>query len=92
VLTPAGVAAFPTVTNADIRAGPCHNTFTGIFGGLSVLATESAGGALLIGGGAGTTITPTANGPVDVPTLSEWAMLLMALLIAGSAAITLRRR
>lgn len=91
-LTPAGVAAFPTVTNADIRAGPCHNTFTGNFGGLSVLATDSAGGALLIGGGGGTTITPTATGPVDIPTMSEWTMLLMAILIAGSAVVMLRRR
>ena len=92
VLTPAGTAAFPTVTNADIRAGPCHNTFTGNFGGLSVLATDTAGLALMIGGGGGTTITPTASGPVEVPTMSEWTMLLMALLIAGSAVITLRRR
>lgn len=33
-LTPAGQAAFPTLTNADINAGPCHGSYSGDFGGL----------------------------------------------------------
>lgn len=89
-LTPAGASAFPVVTNADIQAGPCHNTFVGPFGGLQVLATDGQGRALVIGGGATTTIAPAV--PSEIPTLSEWAMILMAMLVAGSAVVTLRRR
>ena len=41
-LTTAGQSAFPGLTNADISSGPCHNNFTGNFGGLQVLATDNA--------------------------------------------------
>jgi len=58
-LTPAGQAAFPGVTNADVNAGPWHNYFQGNFGGLQVLTTsanktDSAGNpaAVIIGGAA----------------------------------------
>jgi hypothetical protein len=90
-LTPTGQAAFPLVTVADIRAGPCHNTFAGNFGALQILALDSNGLVLIVGGGAGTVIGPA--GPLaDIPTMSEWAMILMALLVAGLGMITLRRR
>jgi len=39
-LTAAGVAAFPLVSNSDIQTGPCHNHFTGDFGGLKILALD----------------------------------------------------
>lgn len=90
VLTPAGIAAFPLVTNTDIRSGPCHGTFSGNLGGLQVLAIDTAGRPLIIGGGATTTITPGA--PQQIPTLSEWGMILMATMLAGLAALRLRRR
>jgi hypothetical protein len=35
-------------------------------------------------------VTPTA--PVQIPTLSEWGMILMSLMLAGAAALTMRRR
>jgi uncharacterized repeat protein (TIGR01451 family) len=56
--TPAGIAAFPTVTDDDFNAGPWHNHFEGDFGGLDVLvrsnAIDDAAGndaAVVIGGG-----------------------------------------
>jgi hypothetical protein len=58
MLTTAGIAAFPGVTNANISAGPCHNTFAGDLGGLEVLARDTLGRQMIIGGGTGTRITP----------------------------------
>ena len=56
--TPAGVTAFPGVSDADFNAGPWHNHFQGDFGGLDVLVRSSniddASGqdaAVVIGGG-----------------------------------------
>ncbi len=56
--TPAGIAAFPGVSDADFNAGPWHNHFEGDFGGLDVLVRSSnrddaAGNdaAVVIGGG-----------------------------------------
>jgi len=53
-LTAAGIAALPGVTNGDITAGPCHSSFTGALGSLSLLATEGLGRQFIIGGGCGT--------------------------------------
>lgn len=39
-LTPAGGAAFPGLTDANISSGPWHNHFRGDLGGLDVLATS----------------------------------------------------
>jgi uncharacterized repeat protein (TIGR01451 family) len=56
--TPAGVTAFPDVSDADFNAGPWHNHFEGDFGGLDVLVRsanvdDTAGNdaAVVIGGG-----------------------------------------
>jgi uncharacterized repeat protein (TIGR01451 family) len=56
--TPAGVSAFPDVSDADFNAGPWHNHFEGDFGGLDVLVRsnsidDQAGNdaAVVIGGG-----------------------------------------
>ncbi|MGH3951665.1 MAG: DUF11 domain-containing protein [Pseudonocardiaceae bacterium] len=56
--TPAGIAAFPGVSDDDFNAGPWHNWFEGDFGGLDVLVRsmnrDDAGGndaAVVIGGG-----------------------------------------
>ena len=64
-LTPAGTAAFPGLTNADINdtAGPCHSTFAGI-GNLQVLATDGQGGNYIIGGDCSTVI---GEPPFDCP-------------------------
>lgn len=39
-LTPAGIAAFPGVTDPNVGAGPWHNHFRGDLGGLEVLAVS----------------------------------------------------
>jgi len=52
VLTPAGALAFPLITNADIRSGPCHDSFSGNFGGLDVLAFDTFGLPFIVGAGA----------------------------------------
>ena len=62
-LTSTGSTAFPSLSNSDIdgTAGPCHATFSGTLGGLSVLALDGAKKNLIIGGGCDTAIgiTPT---------------------------------
>lgn len=57
-LTPAGLTAFPGLTNADVNAGPWHNWFRGDFGGLDVLVNTTTAGqtiplgsAVVLGGG-----------------------------------------
>jgi hypothetical protein len=54
-LTAAGNAAFPGLSNANIdaNAGPCHSSFTGNLGGLSVLALDGNGLNYIIGTGQG---------------------------------------
>lgn len=63
-LTADGQAAFPGLSNADISSGPCHNTFTGNFGGLTVLANDGQNRPFIIGssgaGGGSITDPPTA--------------------------------
>ncbi|MCG8406104.1 MAG: hypothetical protein MI923_12980 [Phycisphaerales bacterium] len=56
-MTPAGIAAFPGLTNQELNAGPWHNHFEGDFGTLNILATsenftDSLGNpaAVIIGG------------------------------------------
>ena len=77
VLTTAGSAAFPGLTNADVNAGPWHNHFEGDLGGLEVLVSsnsinDSTGNdASVIIGGASVTLPgsinlepPTATNPI----------------------------
>ncbi|MCE9551189.1 MAG: IPTL-CTERM sorting domain-containing protein [Betaproteobacteria bacterium] len=90
VLTPAGVAAFPGLTNSDISAGPCHSSFSGTLGGLQVLANDTNGLHFILGGGAGTTLVAADIGPI--PTLSEWGMIILSSLLALGTIITLRRQ
>jgi hypothetical protein len=64
-LTPEGQAAFPSITNTNIQ-DICHNTFSGSFGGLQVLARDGNGLPMILGGGAGTTFQARS---VEIPTL-----------------------
>ena len=57
-LTPAGLTAFPGLTNTDVNAGPWHNWFRGDLGGLNVLVQTNVasdivplGSAVVLGGG-----------------------------------------
>ena len=47
-LTPAGRAAFPTLNDAHLRAGPCHSHF--LNHGLEVLARDGSNRDIIIGG------------------------------------------
>lgn len=95
-LTAAGQAAFPGLSNNNINqnAGPCHNHFTGNFGGLVTLAFDGNNPArsYIIGGGGGTVIQCGLPGqppcPTNVPEPGTLGLLAAALL--GGAA--LRRR
>lgn len=86
-LTPAGQAAFPGLSNADITAGPCHSNFQGSLGSLQVLALDGNGLNFIIGGGTGSIL-----GGVAVPTLSGWMLALLAVGICGTAVFLLSRR
>lgn len=59
------------------------------FGGAGVTGGATTGG-LRVGDGL-VTFTYTA-GPAPVPTMSEWAMILFALMLAGGAAMMIQRR
>ncbi len=67
-------------------------------GALRVAETDSAGfaetlfarDATITGGGIGG--PGTTFGPRDIPTLSEWGMIILALLVAGFGVLTVRRR
>lgn len=49
-LTTAGATQFPSLSNGNVSAGPCHSTFSGNLGGLQVLAVDVVGRAVIIGG------------------------------------------
>jgi exosortase sorting signal-containing protein len=89
-LTAAGMAAFPGLTNADISAGPCHSSFSGSLGSLQVLARDSGSLNFIIGGGAGTIISGGPSNPV--PTLSEWMLALLGVLLAATAIFLFHKR
>jgi hypothetical protein len=99
VLTAAGIAAFPGLTNADVNAGtPWHNHFSGNLGGLQVLVETTngpAGRAVVIGGGAGTIIQcgapPLPACPTNVPEPGGMALLGAALAAAALAGRQRRR-
>ena len=90
-ITAAGMAAFPglAVTDVNDAAGPCHSTFTGNLGSLVPLVNDGTGTPYIIGGGQGTVI---GDSPADVPTLSGWMMILLGILLSGTAILVLNRR
>jgi uncharacterized delta-60 repeat protein len=62
----------------------------------SVVLSNPTGG-LVLGAGSSATVTIEANDPAFVPvaqlpTLSQWALLMMALLMIGASVLTLNRR
>lgn len=90
-LTTAGGTAFPTLTNADINAGPCHASFSGNFGGLQILANDASVPPLpfILGGGGGTTFEGT---PQVVPALNPWTLAVLAAFLGLLALYKMGRR
>ena len=78
-LTAAGATEFPGLNNGDLSAGPWHNYFTGTFGSLQVLAQDTTGRAVILGGGAGAVLAQTPE-PVS-----------LVLLCTGLVAVARRR-
>jgi len=81
MLTAAGIAALPGVTNADISAGPCHNHFTGPLGNLVVFGVDGANPTrdFILGLAAGTInggIVPGANVAGELSPIDTSALLI----------------
>ena len=85
----------------DTNCCATHNSFNlpAPGGALRVAETDSAGFAetlfardASITGGGITGPGGAAFDPRDIPTLSEWGLILLALLVAGFGALTVRRR
>lgn len=84
-LTANGNAAFPSLTNADLSAGPYHNGFANI-GSIPVLAVGAATGTPIVIGAFTGTITDPGNpgGPgTAVPEPASMLLLASGLLGAG---------
>lgn len=99
-LTSSGGTSTATVTNLGVAAaGTCTLNFslqpanTGVYG-LTPTAVTYAGADSAspqnLTGGANPTLTVVA--PVAIPTMSEWAMILLGLMLAGGAALYIQRR
>jgi hypothetical protein len=83
-LTASGSAAFPSLTNADLSAGPYHNRFNNS-SPIPVLGTGNTTGSAIIIGGTGGSITNPGGGTVPEPAT-------LALLGFGIAAVGAMRR
>jgi len=94
------LAGFQTITLATPLPIVAGNSYSFIFDNANLAHATSdvyGGGALLFNfatpsPGLDVTFTATEVAPAPVPTLSEWAMILFGLILAGGAALYVHRR
>jgi len=79
-LTAAGSSAFPSLTNADLSAGPYHNEFDNI-GALTVLGVETTTGDIVVIGSSGGSV----SNPDPVPEPGMIAIFAIGLVGLGLA-------
>ena len=94
IQTPAGVGQNGIVfsTGNKTNAGGTLTITTGAgAGGLYTCTGVCAGGVYTVGSHI-TAGTMVGVAPVSVPTMSEWAMILFGLMLAGGAALYIQRR
>lgn len=77
-LTAAGNTAFPGLTDADLSAGPHHNSFND-FAPIASLGVNRYGHTVIIGGGGGGSITDPDPDPNAVPEPGTLALFGLAL-------------
>jgi hypothetical protein len=83
------------LTTADANCCPTHNSFNLPAPGstLQVAETDTSGKAetLFVSGGSICGGSICGAGPQDIPTLSEWSMLLLIALLGVMGSVSLRR-
>jgi hypothetical protein len=85
VTVPAGANVVVTVPNSRASTGSTGGTYSA-----TIITAQSSGAAV-------DTATPAPTyafgaAPAAVPTMTEWAMMILAMLLAGGAAVILQRR
>jgi hypothetical protein len=90
---PAGVGTTPgsCTLSVDVTAPGCGNFVNSIAANALQTSNGANAGAAVATLAATCAVLPLPS-PLEVPTLSEWAMILMALVLAGIAFDALRRR
>lgn len=83
-LNAAGLAAVNAARGGEISFGFVNSTNGGGIDGIFSQSGGSSPRELIL--------TPTAVAPTPVPTMSEWAMILFAAVMAGGAALYIQRR
>lgn len=85
----------PSVINYAANTLHSHNEYVGYPAGTGAVTVTGGDYAINseVSNTAGSSLTTAAAAPpATIPTLSEWAMILMGLLLAGAALVTIQRK